>query len=266
MFFMKNLKTYGKAPYNIAVVHGGPGAAGEMAPVARELASDAGILEPLQTATTLHGQVEELKNAIIKKGYPPVLLIGFSWGAWLSFILAANYPAIAKKLILIGSGPFEDRFAGGIQETRLSRLDNKEQLEFKYIIKNLDNPEAANKDNLLARLGELTSKTDEFDPATGHSDRSESINIRGDIFQNVWKDASEFRKRGELLKLGRLIECPVTAIHGDYDPHPAEGVKEPLSFMLANFRFILLKNCGHKPWVERQARDEFYEILREEIC
>ena len=58
---MENYRTYGSAPYTVAVVHGGPGAAGEMAPVARELARDRGILEPLQTATSLEGQVEELR-------------------------------------------------------------------------------------------------------------------------------------------------------------------------------------------------------------
>ncbi len=35
---MKNLRTYGAAPFGIAVVHGGPGAPGQMAPVARERA------------------------------------------------------------------------------------------------------------------------------------------------------------------------------------------------------------------------------------
>ena len=57
---IKNLRKYGKAPFSIAVIHGGPGAAGEMAPVANELASSWGILEPLQTAMSLQGQVEEL--------------------------------------------------------------------------------------------------------------------------------------------------------------------------------------------------------------
>src|SRR5215467_3183039 len=57
---VENHRTYGSAPYTVAVVDGGPGAAGEMAPVARELAGDRGILEPLQTATSLEGQVEEL--------------------------------------------------------------------------------------------------------------------------------------------------------------------------------------------------------------
>ncbi len=54
---MKNLRKYGKAPFKVAVIHGGPGAPGEMAPVARELSSVSGVLEPLQTATTIEGQI-----------------------------------------------------------------------------------------------------------------------------------------------------------------------------------------------------------------
>ena len=57
---MKNLRIYGNKPFSVAVIHGGPGAPGEMAPVARELASVKGVLEPLQTADSLEGQVDEL--------------------------------------------------------------------------------------------------------------------------------------------------------------------------------------------------------------
>lgn len=63
---MKNLRKYGKPPFNIAVIHGGPGAPGEMAPVARELSSYCGVLEPLQTEASLEGQVRELYG-ILKK-------------------------------------------------------------------------------------------------------------------------------------------------------------------------------------------------------
>jgi len=45
-----------------AIIHGGPGAPGSMATVARELASDWGILEPLQTVTSLEGQMQELRE------------------------------------------------------------------------------------------------------------------------------------------------------------------------------------------------------------
>ena len=107
---MRNLRLYGNRPFNVAVIHGGPGAPGEMAPVARELASDWGVLEPLQTATSLEGQIKELQAVLEKNGDLPVTLIGFSWGAWLSFMVAANCPTIVRKLVLVGSGPFEDKY------------------------------------------------------------------------------------------------------------------------------------------------------------
>ena len=70
-------RTYGSPPFTVAVIHGGPGAAGEMAPVARELASGWGVLEPLQTAASLEGQVEELKTFLSEQGDLPVTLTAF---------------------------------------------------------------------------------------------------------------------------------------------------------------------------------------------
>jgi len=101
---MNNLRTYGTTPYRAAVIHGGPGAPGEMAPVARELSSLCGILEPLQTKTTLQGQLEELHTIVTENGHLPIILIGYSWGAMLSYIFTARHPSFVKKLILISSG------------------------------------------------------------------------------------------------------------------------------------------------------------------
>jgi pimeloyl-ACP methyl ester carboxylesterase len=123
----------------------------------------------------------------------------------------------------------------------------------------------SNKGSLLARLGMLCSTTDAYSPVVDETSSSDSVGSRGDIFQSVWKDAAELRRSGRLLELGQRIKCPVVAIHGDYDPHPVEGVHEPLAATLENFRLILLKNCGHKPWNERLARDEFFIALREEL-
>ena len=234
-----------------------------MAPVARELASDWGVLEPLQTAASLEGQIEELKIVLEKNADLPVTLIGFSWGAWLSFIVAANYPAFIKKLILIGSGGYEEKYAAGIQQTRLNRLNEKEGKEFKSLIQISDNPSAENRTMAFARFGELCSKADAYDPIIYES---EVIEYQVDIFRSVWKDAAELRRSGKLLEFGKHIKCPVVAVHGDYDPHPSEGVQKPLSAILKSFRFILLKNCGHMPWIEQQARDEFYGILKKESC
>ena len=260
---MKNLRKYGTAPFNVAVIHGGPGAAGEMAPVARELATSRGVLEPIQTATSLEGQVEELKTILEENGEPPFNLIGFSWGAWLGFIFAARYPLFVKKIILVGSGPYEAKYAVKILETRLKRLDESERIDARACIEDLDDPAAEVRNRAFARLGALLSKADAYDPLP-HG--SEAGDWQVDIFHSVWEDAAALRRSGKLLELGKHIHCPVVAIHGDYDPHPAEGVKQPLSGSVKSFRFILLKNCGHMPWIERQARGKFFEILNKELC
>jgi pimeloyl-ACP methyl ester carboxylesterase len=253
---------YGKRPYRVAVIHGGPGAPGEMAPVARELETIAGILEPLQTKDTLEGQVEELRDVLGKNADLPVMLAGFSWGAWLAFIVAARCPEMVKKLVLIGSGPFEERYAGNIVPERLNRLSEAERVEVLAIVDALDDPAVRDRDGPMARLGELFAKADAFEPVPH---RGESLGYSYEINRNVWAEASRLRASGTLLAMGRQIRCPVVAIHGENDPHPAEGVRGPLSRVLKDFRFVLLEKCGHEPWIERWAGDEFYRILKREI-
>jgi len=259
---MDNLRKYGNKPFNVVVVHGGPGASGEMAPVARELCIYGGVLEPLQTAISLEEQVEELKTILINHGNIPVTLIGHSWGAWLIFILASKHPLLVKKLILIGSGPFEEKYAINIMETRLNRLDEKDRSEAQALMENLNDSAVEDKNTVMTRLGKLISKADSYCPIP---DDSEPLECQYHIYQNVWQEADELRRSGKLLKLGEKIQCPVSAIHGDYDPHPFEGVKNPLSQAIKDFRFILLENCGHRPWIEQNAKDRFYKILKEEL-
>ena len=258
----KSYRKYGSFPYNIVVVHGGPGASGEMAPVAGQLQSIGGVLEPLQTANSINGQIGELKSTIEQNSDSPVILIGFSWGAWLSFILTAEYPELVSKLILISSGPFEDKYLSEFEKTRLDRLTVLERNELIAIFDELNNNTAADESNYLERLGELITKTDSFDHLP---DNSYAVEFDPEIFKKVWPEAAKLRRSGELLAYAKKIKCPVVAIHGDYDPHPAEGVNKPLSKMLDEFKFILLEKCGHKPWEERYARDKFYEILKAEL-
>ena len=260
---MTNLRKYGDAPYTVAVLHGGPGAPGQMAPVARRLAFDHGVLEPLQTASSIDGQVDELRAVLDEYGDLPVTLIGSSWGAWLGFIFAARYPDYAGKLILVGSGPFEERYAAGITDTRMSRLTLSERALALTLLEILDDPDSSDRNRVLAQLGELFTETDAYDPRTLDT---ETIAVDYDIHCSIWTEASELRRNGGLLELANDIRCPVMAIHGDYDPHPAEGVRKPLMRILPDFRFILLHECGHLPWIERRAREEFFGILRDELA
>lgn len=233
-----------------------------MTPVARELGANWGILEPLQTASSVMEQVDELKSVLEKHGSPPLTLIGFSWGAWLSLIFAAHHPTMVKKLILIGSGGFEETSAVQMRRTRLNRLSRAEREELESLEEILEKPAAEDKRAAFARFGALYSKADAYDPI---DDGPQVIDFRFDIYHSVWNEAAELRRNGALLALARRVRCPVVAIHGDHDPHPAEGVQGPLSAVLEDFLFVLLKNCGHKPWIERQARERFYAVLSEQL-
>jgi pimeloyl-ACP methyl ester carboxylesterase len=237
-----------------------------MASVARELSAVKGVLEPFQTETTLEGQVRELRSVLERDGRVPVTLVGFSWGAFLSWMVAARYPALVRKLILVGCPPFEEQDAASITKTRLERLTPEDRREAEAVLEQLGKPAADGKEGdknaLLARLGNLLGRADTFDPLT---QEDKSFYCQYDVFRGVWDEACELRRKKTLLHMAREITCPVIAIHGDYDPHPARGVEIPLEKELKNFRFVLLQKCGHRPWIERNAAEEFYRILVQEI-
>lgn len=261
---MAIINKYGKAPFKTVLVHGGPGAAGELKPLAEMLKQYCGIVEPYQTALTVNGQIEELKQAITQNGCYPVNLVGYSWGAWLSYLTAARYPDIVNKLILISSGPFESHYAENIMDTRLSRLSDSEKEKALKLFEELQQSTDREKREGFVEFGKLMSKADSFSPI--HKRKEENnIDYRIEIFRSVWPEAEKLRSEGTLLKLGEFIKCPVIAIHGDYDPHPAKGVSIPLKKQIKNFYFELLKKCGHTPWIEEAAKDNFLKILSEQI-
>ncbi len=259
---MENVRSYGSAPFRVAVVHGGPGAAGEMAPVARALSAERGILEPLQTALSLEGQIRELRDALAGRAAPPVTLIGFSWGAWLSLICAARNPDLVGKLILVGCPGLEEKYAAGLQETRLARLDESSRAEARGLMDALARADPGREGPVLSRLGALFTRADAYDPI---EETPLEIPPQIEKFQDAWREGAQWRRNGRLLAAAEDLACPVAAIHGDHDPHPAEGVREPLAARLKDFRFILLAQCGHKPWIEVRAKDEFFRVLGREI-
>jgi pimeloyl-ACP methyl ester carboxylesterase len=262
---LENFRQYGSDPFRVAVVHGGPGAAGEVAPIARKLGETRGVLEPIQTARTLDGQVEELRLVLEQNAATPVIFIGHSWGAWLSYIVAAKYPELVRKLILVGSGPFEEKYVKLIAENRLRRLSHEEKEEYLHIVDILNTSETPGSEVFLSRLGELAR--DAYDPIEIPKDTTglDSVDNPGEIYQGVWPEAARLRQTGELLRLAVNIKCPVVAIHGDSDPHPAQGIQEPLAANVKDFRMIILEKCGHDPWRERHAMDTFYAILEHEL-
>jgi pimeloyl-ACP methyl ester carboxylesterase len=257
---LETIRKYGKPPLRIGLLHGGPGAAGELQPVAENLAADFGILELLQTAKSVDGQIAELRSQLTSNAALPAILVGYSWGAWLGFMFAAKYPDLVKKLILIGAGAFESKSENDLLNIRLNRLNRQDRQAAERLISVINSGNANN--GTLRRFGKLMMIADSYAYQPGEDN---AVDVDWTIYRLVWSEASRLRATSELINYADKIKCPVVAIHGDYDSHPIDGVDQPLSRRLADFKLIRIEKCGHTPWRERYAKDSFFAILRSEL-
>lgn len=265
---MTLLRTYGTPPYSIVLLHGGPGAVGYMVPVAQELSSKWGIFEPLLTKKTLADQLTDLKDQILKTCQPPVILMGHSWGAIVAYLFTAEHPDLVKKVILVSSALFNNDCLDEMMQLRFSRMSQEDQQKVSSLTEKLSsNPSLTQgeKNAIFTEFGRIFTIVDSYDLIPAHfEEHFNYIEANYDIYKAIFPETVKLRSQDVFLELGKKIDCPVVGIHGDYDPHPVQGIKDPLSKILKDFRFILLENCGHLPWCEKQARSKFFEILFQE--
>jgi pimeloyl-ACP methyl ester carboxylesterase len=220
-------------------------------------------LEPIQSRHSITALLEELGSQIQQHATPPVALIGHSWGAWLALLLAADQPQLVHKLILVACGSLEPGYSYDMNATRLQRLSDAERGRLQEVYRCLDDAACPEPGEAFASFGTLMSKLDSYDPIDEPG--KDILEYQYDVYRSVWPEAMALRESGELLRRVARVSCPVVAIHGDYDPHPAAGVEQPLQRILKDFSFHLLPRCGHTPWRERHAREAFFRLLREAL-
>lgn len=224
---MEIVREYGNTPYKYLVLHGGPGAPGCAAGLCRGLCKKAGVLEHLQKSHTIEGLFDEIKSIIEEYSLKKVILVGHSFGAWLALLFTEKYPQFVSKVVIIGCGPLEIKYLPELIQARKTR----------------------NGDNYCV-LPDYSNDMLYFDE---------------EQHKALMKEIGDMRESGELLARVLNITCPVIAFHGTYDPHPVRGVREPLEGKLQDFCMIILGQCGHDPWKETYARDEFFEKFFVEV-
>ena len=190
------VRTYGPSPCRAAVLHGGPGAIGSAAGLARGLAESCGVLEPLQSKYSVTEQVEELHRQLTAYASRPLVLIGHSWGAWLAALYAARHPGLAARLVLIGCGPLEAAYLPQLEARRLAHFTPEEAARYRELLAALSSPGSA-PDALLRQLGTLCEKADNFQPF--EEPDGDSGTIDGEMYDKVFGEAAELRRDGRLL-------------------------------------------------------------------
>jgi len=54
-------------------------------------------------------------------------------------------------------------------------------------------------------------------------------------------------------------------LHGAYDPHPGKMIYDSLKPYLPQLEYKEWEKCGHYPWREKYAREDFYSFMKKWI-
>ena len=254
------VREYGtKGPF-VVLLHGGPGAAGYMAPVARELADSFRILEPFQRGSggeplTVARHVADLHQLIESRcGDALPAIAGHSWGAMLALAYAAEYPDSIAALVLIGCGTFDLPAREQLEATRSERMDAHMRRRLQRLPKEFPAP-----DERLAAMGRLYQKVDSYDLIDA---ADETVLCDARAHEETWADMLRLQQEGVYPTAFSYIRAPVLMLHGDSDPHPGQKIRASLQSHIPQLEYIEFARCGHYPWLERAAREEFYTALR----
>jgi len=79
--------------------------------------------------------------------------------------------------------------------------------------------------------------------------------------QETWNDMLKLQEDGVYPAAFAKIRLPVLMLHGQYDPHPGRMIYDCLKAYLPQLEYHELQNCGHSPWREKSARQEFFSVL-----
>ncbi len=257
------VRTYGSKGPNVILLHGGPGAAGYMAPVAEKLKHRYKIIEPFQRhaskekPVTVDSHIRDLNNVIksyCNKSKP--ILAGHSWGAMLALAYTAKYPETAESLILIGIGTFDEESRRQMQINRQNNTDAKTAEKISKL-NTIKDPDAR-----LEELGNIMLKTDSHQlmPVKNEIHKYDSLS-----FEQTWDDMIAKQKAGIYPKAFAKISTPVSMLHGSRDPHPGKMIHKNLVKYMPQLEYIEFQRCGHYPWLEKHAHQAFYHKLNEKL-
>ncbi len=257
-------RTYGERGAIVVLLHGGPGAPGYLAPLARALADEFRVIEPFQRRSepaggaplTVARHVGDLHEVIAGRcGGERPHIVGHSWGAMLGLAYGAEHAEAARSLVLIGCGTFDEAARGRMNAIRAERMT----AELRARLARLE-AHYADEDERLRAMGRFHQMIDSVE-LVRHADESAGFDARG--HEETWGDMLRLQREGVYPAAFAAVRAPVLMLHGEDDPHPGEMIRESLARAMPQLEYESFGRCGHYPWIERAARVAFLGRLRE---
>lgn len=265
---MIDVRTYGTGGPTVVVLHGGPGAPGSVASLARDLARTCRVLEPLQRRgsgpepLTIARHVEDLREVLeTHLPHAPALLVGWSWGAMLGLSFAAAHPDRVAALALVGCGTYDETTRALYRARVADRLGPAGLARKAAITARLAvETDPAERDRLLAASGALVDGAQAVAPLPDDG-LDDALEVDALGHGQTWADVLARQARGEEPAAFAAIEAPVLMLHGADDPHPGAATRDLLARHVRRLAYVEFPRCGHAPWKERHAREPFLEAL-----
>jgi len=253
------VRTYGACGPPVVVVHGGPGAPGYMAPVARRLAVSFRVLEPLQRGSggeplTVARHVADLHHVVESRcGGARPALVGHSWGAMLALAYAAAHPGCAVSLVLIGCGTFDPVARARLRAICEERTDDDLRRRMERLPDEFPDP-----DERLRAMGDLLLPLYSYRLVRTVLE-AEACDARA--HHETWEDMLRLQEQGVYPAAFSAVDAPVIMLHGAFDPHPGRMIRASLRPYLPQLEYHEWERCGHYPWLERAVGDDFFSVL-----
>jgi pimeloyl-ACP methyl ester carboxylesterase len=232
-----------------------------MAPIARGLAGSYCVVEPFQRgsgdeALTVARHVADLHEVVTfyAGGRPPALL-GASWGAMLALAYTAAHPTSTGPLILVGCGTFDLTARAELQKTIAGRMND----EIRARLKCADQVDQGER---MKAGAETEMSIYSYDvAASAHEQDRVDVDVRA--HHETWDDMVRLQTDGVYPAAFAAIKVPVLMVHGTYDPHPGRLISAGLRPYLPQLEYRELERCGHHPWLEKAAADQFFALVHE---
>lgn len=249
-------RRYGSSGLLVVCLHGGPGAPGELAPVAQRLSTAFRVLEPFERRSgtltlNLQVHVDDLARLVRETGSQKAALLGFSSGAITALAFASMYPELASTVVLVGTATLTTEARAEFKRRLSERLDAVTARRLAELGARPDT------DERLEAQAALVTQAYLVDPLV----LPEHVWVDARGHHDTWRDMLRLQESGEHPESFRSISCSLLMIHGREDPHPGEIIRRSLHAVVPQLEYTELAGCGHYPWLERSAREEFYAVL-----
>ena len=211
------------------------------------------------SAMTLDALVEDIDRIRDAYNLSTMNLMGHSWGGLLAMFYAIKHGDRLNSLILVNSTPPTSALRSASFKLMEERTTREDSLAQAALVRTAGfkrrEPAAMQEYFRLLFRGTFRNRlmADELTLTFGPD-----YGARSKLVQHLAKDP-QLQTYNLLGKL-ETIKCPVLIIGSDYDLSPPES-NERIHKHIEGSRYVVMKNCGHFPFIEAPA--QFFPAVRD---